>query len=175
MHRAPLQLSLASALVGALAFVPLACDEPEPGPDFMGDDSYVRDPALDVELISQHGDAISHAVGDNCMRCHQERGPGPGRFTAAGTLHDERGEPHPDGIVELRTLPDGMGDLVARIEVDGLGNFYTTEALPLPETSLYPTVYSSDGARKNFMPFPTSSAACNVCHVGAASVRVPEV
>jgi hypothetical protein len=169
MRRAQLPLALAAALTAS------ACDGPEPEPELMGDDSYVRDPALDIDLVSRHGDAISHAAGDNCMRCHQERGPGPGRFTAAGTLHDEDGEPHPDGVVELRTAPDGMGELVARIEVDGLGNFYTTEPLPLPDTSLFPTVYSSDGARKNFMPFPTSSAACNVCHVGAAGVRVPGV
>ena len=165
MHRALLLLALAA---------PLACDEPADPAPFMGDDGFVRDPALDVELVSAHGDAISHAAGDNCMRCHQENGPGPGRFTAAGTLHDEAGAPYPDGLVELRSAPDGMGDLVAAIEVDGLGNFYTTEALPLPATALFPTVYSADGARKNFMPFPTSSGACNVCHAGSFGVRLPE-
>lgn len=165
MHRALLTL--------ALALGPLACDEAAPEP-IMGDDDYVRDPALDVELVSANGEALSHAVGDNCMRCHQERGPAPGRFTAAGTLHDEAGEPYPNGVVELRTAPDGMGELVASVEVDGLGNFYTTEALPLPTTALFPTVYSEDGARKNFMPWPTSSGACNVCHAGGAGVRLPE-
>ncbi|MFY0540770.1 cytochrome-c peroxidase [Nannocystis pusilla] len=96
MHRALLTLALA---------VPLACDEPADPAPFMGDDAFVRDPALDVELVSAHGDAISHAAGDNCMRCHQENGPGPGRFTAAGTLHDEAGAPYPDGLVELRSAP----------------------------------------------------------------------
>lgn len=155
-------------IVMALA---VGCDADE-GP-FIGDEDYVRDPGLDVALVSRRGDAISHEVGENCMRCHQAKGPGPGRFTAAGTLHDADGEPHADGVLELRTAPDGMGDLVLRLEADGLGNFYTTEELPLPDTALFPTVYSDDGARRGYMPFPTVSAACNVCHVGGAVIRLP--
>lgn len=148
------------------------CDgEPEP---FVGDEDYVRDPALDVALISRAGETISHAVGENCMQCHQTKGPGPGLFTAAGTLHDADGAPHPDGAVELRTGADGMGDLVLRIEADGLGNFYTTEALPLPDTALFPTVYAADGSRRGFMPWPTVSAACNVCHAGGMVVQLTE-
>ncbi len=150
---------------------PLACDaEPEP---FVGDPDYVRDPALDISLRSSHGETRSHAQGDNCMTCHQAHGPGPGRFTAAGTLHDAAGDPLADGVLELRSAPDGNGDLILRIEVDGLGNFYTTEPLPLPDTALFPTVLGPAGGR-NFMPFPTRSAACNVCHVGGFVVRVPE-
>ncbi|MBZ5715032.1 hypothetical protein [Nannocystis pusilla] len=162
-----------SLLTFALALAPLACGDPEPEP-FLGDDEFVRDPALDVELVSARGDDISHAVGDNCMRCHQENGPGPGRFTVAGTLHDADGAPAPDGLVELRTAPDGAGDLVLAIEVDARGNFYSTEPLAFPDTALFPTVYSGDGARKNHMPFPTSSGACNVCHAGGFGVRLPE-
>ena len=45
-----------------------ACDDDaEP---FTGDPDYVRDPALDVELVSARGDARSHNVGQNCMQCH---------------------------------------------------------------------------------------------------------
>ena len=166
--------ALLSICTAALALAALACDEPDEAEPFLGDDDYVRDPALDVELVSAHGDALSHNVGDNCMRCHQAKGPGRGRFSVAGTLIDADGAPHPDGVVELRTAPAGAGDLVARIEVDGLGNFYTTQALPLPDSALFPAVYSSDGARPGAMPFPTTSAACNVCHAGAAGGRLPE-
>lgn len=155
---------LAAALVGG-------CDDPGEAEPFMGDEDYERDPALDVELISVRGAARSHEVGQNCMRCHQAKGPGPGLFTVAGTLHDEAGEPHADGAIELRTGPNGSGELVLRVEADGLGNFYSTQALPLPERSLFPTVYSADGAQTGFMPFPTVSAACNVCHAGSAVVR----
>lgn len=165
MHRALLTLTLAC--------LPLACDDPEPEP-FLGDDEFVRDPALDIELVSAHGDDRSHADGDNCMRCHQENGPGPGRFTAAGTVYDADGAPAPDSLVELRTAPDGMGDLVLALEADARGNFYSTEPLPFPDTALFPTVYSDDGARKNHMPWPTRSGACNLCHAGGAVVRLPE-
>jgi len=163
-----------NTLITLVLLAPLACD---PGDDepILGDEDYVRDPGLDISLRSAHGETRSHAAGDNCMACHQAHGPGPGRFTAAGTLHDAAGDPLADGIVELRSGPDGNGDLVVRIEVDGLGNFFTTDELPLPETSLFPTVYGPDGAARNYMPFPTTSAACNVCHVGSFVVRVPEV
>ena len=140
---------------------------------FIGDADYVRDPALDVALRSGHGDAISHNVGQNCMQCHQARGPGRGRFTVAGTLHDADGMPLADGTLELRSAPDGNGELVLSVEADGLGNFYSTDPLPLPDTPLFPTVYGPGGVGKNFMPFPTISGACNVCHVGSAVVSVP--
>jgi mono/diheme cytochrome c family protein len=149
------------------------CDEGDAGP-FLGDPDYERDPALDVELISGRGGATSHNVGQNCMQCHQANGPGPGLFTVAGTLYDVDGAPHPDGVVELRTAPMGSGELVLRVEADANGNFYSTEALPLPDMPLFPWVLSDDGARTSFMPFPTRSAACNVCHAGGAVVRLPE-
>lgn len=151
-----------------------ACDGDSDAEPFLGDADYVRDPALDVALRSGHGDAISHNLGQNCMQCHQARGPGRGRFSVAGTLHDAEGAPLPDGSLELRSAPDGGGELVLRVEADGLGNFYSTDPLPLPDVPLFPTVYDADGVGKNFMPFPTRSGACNVCHVGGAAVRVPE-
>src|SRR5690606_6751277 len=112
-------------LTAILALPPLACHDPAAAEPVLGADAHARHPALDIDLVSAHGDARSHAVGDNCMRCHQPRGPGPGLFTAAGTLHDDDGSPHPGGAIELRSAPDGMGELVARLEVDALGNFYT--------------------------------------------------
>ncbi len=161
----------AMVLAGALALAG-GCDEPQE--PFLGDEDYVRDPALDVAMISARGGSASHEVGQNCMNCHQPHGPGPGLFTAAGTLHDADGEPYPDGALELRTAANGGGELVLRVEADGLGNFYTTEKLPLPDMPVFPTVYSADGERSNFMPFPTASAACNVCHVGSAVIRFKE-
>ena len=159
--------SLASLL---LMFVP-ACDDGD-DPAILGDPAYVRDPALDVPLTSARGEALSHNMGQNCMACHQQHGPGPGRFTAAGTLYGADGMPHADGAIELRTGAAGTGELVRRIEADSNGNFYTTEALPLPDTALFPAVYDRAGALRNYMPFPTGSAACNVCHVGAAVIEV---
>lgn len=154
--------ALAALLLGA-------CDsEPEP---FLGDPDYVRDDALDVALVSAHGDTRSHNVGQNCMQCHQPHGPGPGLFTAAGTIYDADGAPHPDGSIELRT---GDGALIVRIEADASGNFYTTEELPLPDTPLFPTAVSDDEQRRRSMPWPTASAACNVCHVGGQVIQLLE-
>lgn len=153
-----------------------ACDADADAPDdpVIGDPAFVRDPALDVDLQSRHGDAISHNLGQNCMHCHQAFGPGRGRFSLAGTLHGVDGEPHPDGTIELRSAPGGGGELVLRLEVDGLGNFYTTESLPLPDTPLFPTVLSASADAINGMPFPTRSGACNLCHAGGAIVRLGE-
>lgn len=160
----------------ALLLLPLApaCDDGDEPAEIVGDPDYARDPALDVPLTSTHGEASSHNMGSNCMACHQAYGPGPGRFTAAGTLHGEDGTPYADGAVELRTGPGGTGELVLRIEADSNGNFYTTQPLPLPDSALFPTVYDRDGAARGGMPFPTASAACNVCHVGSAVIVVPE-
>ena len=164
--------TISRTLAALSLMLPLAgCDDgDEP---ILGDPSYVRDPALDRPLISARGESISHAIGENCMACHQAHGPGPGRFTAAGTLFGSDGTPHADGAVELRTGPNGGGDLVLRIAADSNGNFYTTEELPLPNSALFPTVYDRDDKPRNAMPFPTSSAACNVCHVGGAVILVP--
>jgi hypothetical protein len=157
---------LATMLAQGLA----GCDDGDGGP-FLGDPDYVRDEALDVEMVSAHGEMRSHEVGENCMKCHQARGPGPGRFTAAGTVHDADGTPHPDASVELRST---TGELVLRIAADSNGTFYTTEPLPLPDDPVFPVVFSSDGARTRAMPFPTNSAACNVCHVGRQIITLPE-
>lgn len=171
--------------MGLLPGGPMGCDpvedpmdlpelEPEPG-----DPEFERDPALDVEVVSAHGTERSAAMVGNCMQCHQEHGPGLGRFTVAGTVVDPQGQAVPDPIVELRRPAfdeDGnelLGELVATIEGDRLGNFYTTEALPLPEEPLVPWVYSSDRAMEGHMPFGgTISGACNLCHVGGNPVDV---
>ncbi len=71
-------------------------DSPQPGsPDF------VRDPALDVSVLSDPTVARSHPAGDiyaigdrsydrgagaQCVACHQDLGPGLGQFALAGTV-----------------------------------------------------------------------------------------
>src|SRR5262249_45083873 len=82
-----------------------------------GDPKFVRVLALYVENISAHGEARSHNMGLNCMNCHQEHGPGKGRFMLAGTVHGANGAILPGGTVELRTAANGQGDLVVAVEV----------------------------------------------------------
>jgi hypothetical protein len=154
-----------------------AMDELEPQP---GDPDFVRDPGLDMEVVSEHGSERSAGMVGNCMQCHQPRGPGMGQFTLAGTAVDDEGRLVPDPIVELRRPAfdeDGPvpGELVATIEGDRLGNFYTTEPLPWPDESLVPWVFSSDRTLANNMPFGTISGACNLCHVGGNPVNLEPV
>jgi hypothetical protein len=131
-----------------------------------GDPAFVRDPKLDVENISKSGERKSHNVGRNCMECHQAKGPGKGRFRVAGSLFVESTRaPSEGGVLELRAGPKPDAALVLRVEVDALGNFFSTEALPFPDQALFPSVKNADGSLVNAMPFPTISGACNQCHV----------
>jgi len=169
-------------LLGSLAsLLVLGCSsDAAPGDVQPGDPGFVRSAALDVQNISQHGIALSHNVGQNCMHCHQAHGPGKGRFTIAGTLRNPDGTPHANGTVYLtRTDPTSIEsgaviEAVATIAADELGNFYSTEKLPLPEEALHVIVERRDGGGRNFMPFPTISAACNVCHVGSNPAAVKD-
>ncbi len=174
-------------VLATLAPATLGCDVEEDPADALepqpGDPDFERDPALDIEVVSAHGTERSVSMVGNCMECHQSHGPGPGQFSVAGTVVDPEGNVVPDPIVELRRPAfdeDGaeiLGELVATIEGDRLGNFYTTEALPLPDESLVPWVYSNDRTMENHMPFGgTISGACNLCHVGSnpVDVRTPE-
>jgi hypothetical protein len=165
-----------SLAILALIFAAACSDdttETEPDPvdqPVPGDPDFVRDPALDVELHSAASSNASHEPGNNCMHCHQRLGGGPGLFTAAGTLFDPAGQPRTGAVVEIRTAPAGEGDLLAAIEVDQLGNFYTTADLPIPESELFPFVRGSTTTKE--MPFPTSSLACNYCHTPVLRVSL---
>jgi len=161
-------LSCGFALV-ALGFV-FGCGSTDSDPEdeiLPGDPRFVRDPALDVENISVLGEKRSHNMGQNCMNCHQAHGPGKGRFSSAGTVFDAMDKPLAGGTIELRSAPNGQGDLILALDVDDNGNFFTTAPLPFPDSALFPTIKGPDGNIAAFMPFPTISGACNVCHVGA--------
>ena len=135
-----------------------------------GDPTFVRDPALDVTVESAAGSTKSHRQGQSCMPCHQAHGPGPGRFTVAGTLHDSSGKPVTAGTLTLSAAPSGPA--LATVSVDALGNFYTTKDVGLDAKSLFVSVEGANGAGKTAMPFPTMSGACNHCHTGSAGVML---
>jgi hypothetical protein len=171
MRRLAISLLLCAALpaCGGDGAAPAAVTDLAPPP---GDPAFQRDPRLNVANISARGLSVSHNMGHNCMTCHQPHGPGKGLFTAAGTAYNPDGTVHPNATVRLRTAPNGGGDLVATIEGDAYGNFYTTQPLPTPEAALFVSITSSDGASTKEMPFPQRSLACNVCHAGGFGVRV---
>jgi hypothetical protein len=117
-------------------------------------------------VISSYGDTESHRTGNNCMSCHTSGGSGEGRFTVAGTVYQTDGTtPYPNTTVRLYTGAAGSGNLVVTVEVDGNGNFYTTEAVDWG-TGLYPTVSSNNETRS--MTSIVTTGACNSCHSGTA-------
>jgi hypothetical protein len=80
--------------------------------------------------ISTHGDDESHYNGWNCMHCHAPTATGEGWFTTAGTVSDP-GNGQVEFFKELGAEP------IMTVEVDGLGNFYTTETLDFPPEGLF--------------------------------------
>lgn len=112
--------------------------------------------------ISSHGDDESHNAGENCMSCHKIGGKGEGWFETAGTVYtDDYSSIYPNATVYLYTGPEGTGEQKYRIEVDALGNFYTTENIEFG-SGLYPAVESANGIE--YMESTTVSGACNGCH-----------
>lgn len=156
-----------SVAVAMLVLPSCTTDAGQPSP---GDEDFERDPALDVDLVSEQGGQASHETGRNCMECHQANGVGPGRFTAAGTLYGAGATPLRPIVVEFISVVDGS--VLIDVEVDALGNFYTTEPLPLPEAPVLPRMRTHEGAVVASMPFPTLSASCNLCHAGSARVEL---
>jgi hypothetical protein len=171
---ATFSLALVLALVASACDPDTDADDGAEDPIVPGDPRFERDPSLDVPLVSKAGDTTSHLNGENCMRCHQQFGPGTGRFTIGGSLYTDEHSTTPmaGGTIELRTAPLGEGELVFSLEVDANGNFYSTDPLPFPEAELFPWVRSSSGAGTNGMEFPVSSGACNACHTPAVRVNV---
>lgn len=112
--------------------------------------------------ISYNNLTESHQTGKECMSCHQPGGSGEGWFIVAGTVYDELKEtPYPNAIIKIYTGPQGSGELVSTIEVDGKGNFYSTENINF-DTGLYTLVESNTSTRH--MASKITNGNCNSCH-----------
>ena len=117
-------------------------------------------------VISSYDDTESHRAGNNCMSCHVSGGDGEGWFTVAGTVYQTDGTtPYPNTTVKLYTGADASGELVITVEVDGNGNFYTTEAVDWG-MGLYPNI--SNDSETRTMSSVVTTGACNSCHSGTA-------
>lgn len=114
-------------------------------------------------LVSVHDLTISHHMGENCMECHHYNGI-RGWFAVAGTVYDtSRSNISPNGYIYLYTAPDSTGSMKGAIQVDGNGNFYTTNAVFFPAGGLYPEVVGQSGARR-MMYTSVTDGQCNKCH-----------
>ncbi len=117
----------------------------------------------DETKISSHNSDESHHEGQNCLSCHKSGGEGEGHFTVAGTVYDSLGTTiKPNGTIRLYSQPNGGGNLVATIEVDAKGNFYTTESIDL-SSGVYSSATGTSGSA-HFMPDINGIGACSSCH-----------
>jgi len=154
-------------------------------PAFWPDPSFARPAALDVPNVSRAGEARSHRPGDkrhgaSCNRCHQQAGPGVGRFSAAGTVFAHDGKPAKNVKVEiLAGKPDRANNTFtevtsyAMLDVDDNGNFFTTEALPYDREKLTARVVAADGKPIISMFSTKQTGACNTCHTAGFRIELP--
>ncbi len=111
---------------------------------------------------SSAGSTESHNFGQNCLACHTKGEKGEGCFNIAGSVSDSLlTSPLTAGKVHLYSLPNGGGTLMYSFDIDGKGNFHTTNAVDY--TGLYAVVESASGNKK-YMSSSLSSGACNACH-----------
>ena len=112
--------------------------------------------------ISTFNSDESHKSGQNCMDCHVSGNSGEGWFTVAGTVYDSTlNSTYPNVLVELYTGPNSSGTLITTIEVDALGNFYTTESVDLTK-GLYASVVGD--SESTTMAGAITNGKCNQCH-----------
>lgn len=113
--------------------------------------------------ISQYNKDDSHNTGQNCMNCHTSGGSGEGWFRVAGSVYNSSKEnSYPNATIKIYSEPNETGTLVKTIEVDGNGNFYTTENIDF-SSGLFTTVTTPDGNTKS-MNSAISTGECNSCH-----------
>lgn len=110
------------------------------------------------EMTSEHGEDESHENGKNCMSCHYTEGDGEGWFSLAGTVYaDDYDKFNHAKIV----LEDQQSNVLKIVEVDELGNFYTTD-----EINFAKGLKVSIDFNGKIIPMNSSLyvGQCNLCH-----------
>lgn len=124
----------------------------------------------DMSSNSRSGEDGEKMKG-NCMTCHGPNGSGRGCFTVGGTVYDSSQQlTNSNAVIMLYTQPNGGGQLVATLDVDGSGNFYTTSVINFG-SGLYASVASKNSNKVQYMPNPTVSGNCNSCH-GISNAKI---
>ncbi len=116
------------------------------------------------QLVSSYSSHESQKMTGDCMGCHSPNGgANAGCFRVGGTAYDSIASDSTvqNAIVKLYTQPDGGGELVATLQVDQSGNFYTTSPISFAN-GLYAAIISKTGTR--YMPAAAITGACNSCH-----------
>lgn len=139
----------------------------------IGADCYARDTAtLNVTNVSASGGSKSHNSGQNCMSCHQDKGPGKGLFVIAGSLNKNASTPWTEGATIKLFSDKARTQLVSSFSADALGNFYSTEKITVPAAGLFVSIFDLNDQRLQDMGSPKISFACNICHAGSAKIIV---
>lgn len=116
----------------------------------------------DETLISLNFENESHNAGSNCMECHKPGAKGEGWFSVAGTVYDKtKTSAFPNTEVVFYRGPAGTGEIIKTIEVDALGNFYTTEDINF-DNDIYVGVKGSSSVK--YMISAIDNGKCNACH-----------
>lgn len=113
--------------------------------------------------MSKHNENESHNNGRNCMDCHNAGGKGEIEWKVAGSCYDSNfTTAYANATVKFFTEPNGAGFEMASIEVDGKGNFYTTEGVNFG-VGLYPMVIGTSGKALS-MQSAVTTGQCGSCH-----------
>ncbi len=108
--------------------------------------------------ISEHGSDESHFNGRNCMNCHYTEGQNSeGVYTLAGSMYGNTD----NATVELYETTSSAEPFKI-IEIDALGNAYTTEEIDFGD-GIYVAVRSESG-NVSFMEDKLFNGQCNLCH-----------
>jgi len=120
-------------------------------------------PPPSTAVYSVNGGTTSHNNGQVCLSCHVAGGTGKYNFVIAGSVFKpDLSTPSPNGIIYFWSESGGTGDLIATLQVDAKGNFFTTSSL-LPGVGAYPQMRGISGAVKT-MPILAFTGNCNSCH-----------
>ena len=125
-----------------------------------------------ISNISKSNEDQSHNMGQNCMTCHKDNGSGKGIFIVAGTVYtSDFSATNPNATIYLTSQENGNGEVLATIEVDKKGNFFTTEQIIL--TNAFPYITNSNN-ESIYMSTAASTGQCNSCHgVSTSKIYTP--
>jgi hypothetical protein len=120
---------------------------------------------------------MSHNAGQDCLSCHKSGGTGAskGIFTVAGTVYNNNGGAQTSATVTIYAA--GSNNVQATLSTDGLGNFWTTQAIaalvPAAGQTLVQgvnAVVRPTGGASRSMLGVVSNGSCNACHSSAGGV-----
>jgi len=96
------------------------------------------------------------------MDCHYS-GNNNYAWVIAGSCYDTNfTKPYPNATIKFYTEANGGGLEIGSLEVDGKGNFYTTENINF-KLGLYPVVIGTSG-KKMSMHSTVTTGVCGSCH-----------